>query len=602
MQLDEINEYLPIQENKVIEIRPVILQDKNDEEKIDKEILFAHASLFEKANIEWSNILDENGNPKLTKKDCERFYNQSCINLSKKYNKIDEIYKGPSWLVSKPKREDEKNVLFCMDGILYVNGKRIEYENNKAKIESQHNNLFTKLFNKKQPQQKQLEELKLSFIKLIIRELNPSENLLKTFGYEKLIQNQSKETKKILRGIGDYKTCLIKGIEKNRFPEYIKNLDLTNENTKFIEKLIIENKMEPKEIIPEYVSKENIANAKYLEKKYNLPYSIKIEVDIRKIGRDKEYMDLLEKSLQNSKQQNHFWKTIVNTEHSNQNFTLPDKSFQKSAYDYLTNLSISEQEYPNIYKNIKQMMNCYDKKYELTNSTIKFDEQILCRIKALKDFGDVKAGDLGGYVSNEDNLSQNGNCWVYDDAKVYGLSEVRDNATIHQISLIRSSTVTGDSIITGDSKISDTNIKDSKIEDAKICCSDINNSKIKEGIYEGKENEDSLFRSPFLKISSAKIEGNNIKISGKATIENSKIQIKQECEINDEAEIKNANIKCDTLNMSDNAKIIDPIAPINTSLYLYGKQVFNNSLDNILDNIQEQNEEIEIKNNREEVR
>lgn len=598
----EINEYLPTQENRFIEVRPIIIQDKNDEEKVDKEILFAYASLFEKANIEWSNILDENKNPKLTKKDCERFYNQSFINLSKKYSKIDKIYKEPSWWVSEPKREDEKNVLFCKEGMGFVIEKRIEYENNKAKIESQHNNLFTKLFNKKQSPQKQLEELKLSFIKLIIRELNPSENLLKTFGYEKLTQNQSKETKEILRGIGDYKTCLIKGIEKNRFPEYIKNLDLTNENTKFIEKLIIENKMEPKEIIPEYVSKENIANAKYLEKKYNLPYSIKIEVDIRKIGRDKEYMDLLEKSLQNSKQQDHFWKTIVNTEHSNQNFTLPDKSFQKSAYDYLTNLSISEQEYPNIYKNIKQMMNCYDKKYELTNSTIKFDGQILCRIKALKDFGDVKAGDLGGYVSDENNLSQNGNCWVYDDAKVYGLGEVRDNATIHQISLIRSSTVTGDSIITGDSKISDTNIKDSKIEDAKICCSDINNSKIKEGIYEGKENEDSLFRSPFLKISSAEIEGNNIKILGKSTIENSKIQIKQECEINDEAEIKNANIKCDTLNMSDNAKIIDPIAPINTSLYLYGKQVFNNSLDNILDNIQEQNEEMEIKNNREEVR
>lgn len=598
----EINEYLPTQENRFIEVRPIIIQDKNDEEKVDKEILFAYASLFEKANIEWSNILDENKNPKLTKKDCERFYNQSFINLSKKYSKIDKIYKEPSWWVSEPKREDEKNVLFCKEGMGFVIEKRIEYENNKAKIESQHNNLFTKLFNKKQSPQKQLEELKLSFIKLIIRELNPSENLLKTFGYEKLTQNQSKETKEILRGIGDYKTCLIKGIEKNRFPEYIKNLDLTNENTKFIEKLIIENKMEPKEIIPEYVSKENIANAKYLEKKYNLPYSIKIEVDIRKIGRDKEYMDLLEKSLQNSKQQDHFWKTIVNTEHSNQNFTLPDKSFQKSAYDYLTNLNISEQEYPNICKNIKQMMNCYDKKYELTNSTIKFDGQILCRIKALKDFGDVKAGDLGGYVSDENNLSQNGNCWVYDDAKVYGLGEVRDNATIHQISLIRSSTVTGDSIITGDSRISDTNIKDSKIEDAKICCSDINNSKIKEGIYEGKENEDSLFRSPFLKISSAEIEGNNIKILGKATIENSKIQIKQECEINDEAEIKNANIKCDTLNMSDNAKIIDPIAPINTSLYLYGKQVFNNSLDNILDNIQEQNEEIEIKNNREEVR
>lgn len=268
----------------------------------------------------------------------------------------------------------------------------------------------------------------------------------------------------------------------------------------------------------------------------------------------------------------------------------------------MTKLNISEQEYPNICKNIKQMMNCYDKKYELTDNTIRFDGYNLCRIKALKDFGDVKAGDLGGYVSDEENLSQNGNCWVYDDDKVYGLGEVRDNATIHQISLIKSSTVTGDSIITGDSRIRDTNIKDSKIEDAKICYSDINNSKIKEGIYKGIENEYSLFRSPFLKISSTEIEGNNVKISGKATIENSKIQIKQECEINDEAEIRNANIKCDTLNISDNAKIIDPVAQINTSLYLYGKQVFNNSLDNILDNIQEQNEEIEIKNNREEVR
>lgn len=32
------------------------------------------------------------------------------------------------------------------------------------------------------------------------------------------------------------------------------------------------------------------------------------------------------------------------------------------------------------------------------------------QIKALKDFNDVKAGDLGGYVASEDNLSQEGNC------------------------------------------------------------------------------------------------------------------------------------------------------------------------------------------------
>lgn len=212
MKLDEINEYLPIQENRFIEVKPIIIQDKNDEEKVDKEILFAYASLFEKANIEWSNVLDENKNPKLTKKDCERFYNQSFINLSKKYSKIDEIYKEPSPWISEPKDEDEKNILFCTKGIGFVNTKRIEYENNKAKIESQHDNLFTKLFNEKQPKQKQLEELRLSFIKSIIRELNPSENLLKTYGYEKLTQNQSKntktETEKILMRKEDYKITL----------------------------------------------------------------------------------------------------------------------------------------------------------------------------------------------------------------------------------------------------------------------------------------------------------------------------------------------------------------------------------------------------------
>ena len=38
------------------------------------------------------------------------------------------------------------------------------------------------------------------------------------------------------------------------------------------------------------------------------------------------------------------------------------------------------------------------KKYELTEETIKInDNQTLYRIKALKDFGDVKAGDLGSF-------------------------------------------------------------------------------------------------------------------------------------------------------------------------------------------------------------
>jgi hypothetical protein len=39
-------------------------------------------------------------------------------------------------------------------------------------------------------------------------------------------------------------------------------------------------------------------------------------------------------------------------------------------------------------------------KYKL----IKQKDTHLYRIEALKDFGDVKKGDLGGYVQSEDNL------------------------------------------------------------------------------------------------------------------------------------------------------------------------------------------------------
>lgn len=52
------------------------------------------------------------------------------------------------------------------------------------------------------------------------------------------------------------------------------------------------------------------------------------------------------------------------------------------------------------------------------------------RIRALRDFGNVKKGDLGGYVQSEENLSHEGNAWVYDEAKVYGKACIRDNAQI----------------------------------------------------------------------------------------------------------------------------------------------------------------------------
>lgn len=60
------------------------------------------------------------------------------------------------------------------------------------------------------------------------------------------------------------------------------------------------------------------------------------------------------------------------------------------------------------------------KKFELTTKSITNEAgKKLFRIKALIDFGDVKAGELGGYVEKEGNVSQDDNAWVSGDARVY---------------------------------------------------------------------------------------------------------------------------------------------------------------------------------------
>lgn len=66
------------------------------------------------------------------------------------------------------------------------------------------------------------------------------------------------------------------------------------------------------------------------------------------------------------------------------------------------------------------------KKYEL----IKINVSGLFRIRALRDFSDVKAGDIGGFVAGEHNLSHEDDCWIYDMAEVFENAKVSDNAKV----------------------------------------------------------------------------------------------------------------------------------------------------------------------------
>ena len=69
-------------------------------------------------------------------------------------------------------------------------------------------------------------------------------------------------------------------------------------------------------------------------------------------------------------------------------------------------------------------------KYKLTKNTKEVSGITLYQIQALKDFGNVKKGNLGGWIEGEENLSQEGNCWVYGDDWVSGDAVVSGDAKV----------------------------------------------------------------------------------------------------------------------------------------------------------------------------
>ena len=93
-------------------------------------------------------------------------------------------------------------------------------------------------------------------------------------------------------------------------------------------------------------------------------------------------------------------------------------------------------------------------KYKLTEETKVVAGVTLYRIEALKSFGDVTEGDLGGWVQSEDNLSHIGNCWVSGDATVYGDAKVYENAQVYgKAKVFGNAEVYGDAWVLGDAQV-----------------------------------------------------------------------------------------------------------------------------------------------------
>ena len=100
------------------------------------------------------------------------------------------------------------------------------------------------------------------------------------------------------------------------------------------------------------------------------------------------------------------------------------------------------------------------KKFEFTGETkTLLDGTVLHRIKAIvrieSDAGNVEVGDIGGWIEKEDNLSHDGNAWVFDDAEVYGDARVSGKAWVFDdAEVYGDAKVYGAAIVFGNARVS----------------------------------------------------------------------------------------------------------------------------------------------------
>lgn len=99
-------------------------------------------------------------------------------------------------------------------------------------------------------------------------------------------------------------------------------------------------------------------------------------------------------------------------------------------------------------------VNMEQKKYVLTEEKREWCGRTLHRIRALRDFQNVKVGELGGWVETEKNLTQMGDAWVYDDARVSGNAWVYGDAQVSgDAQVYGNAQVSGDAWVCGNASI-----------------------------------------------------------------------------------------------------------------------------------------------------
>ena len=97
------------------------------------------------------------------------------------------------------------------------------------------------------------------------------------------------------------------------------------------------------------------------------------------------------------------------------------------------------------------------RKYKYTGRTMKVGRKTYREIVAVRDFGGVKAGEVGGYIQHSWNLSHRGNAWVALNATVGEFACVTGDALVTESARVDGcARVAGRACIWGKAWVSDT--------------------------------------------------------------------------------------------------------------------------------------------------
>ncbi len=95
-------------------------------------------------------------------------------------------------------------------------------------------------------------------------------------------------------------------------------------------------------------------------------------------------------------------------------------------------------------------------KFGFTGETLDVDGRTLYRIVALRDFGKIRKGEIGGFIENEDNLDFNSNAWIADNAQAAEYSRVSGNAMVSgNVKLSGNTKLSGNVELSGEIQLSE---------------------------------------------------------------------------------------------------------------------------------------------------